>query len=52
MATIIVLAGVYVGAGFLTTFQKSKLKKEEFKVDWTDILKWPVDIFGGSKEEK
>ena len=51
MMTLIILVVGYVGAGFLTTYQKSKLKKKKFEIDWTNIVKWPLDVFGEDSSE-
>lgn len=49
--SLLILVGSYVGAGFLTTYQTSKFKKKKFEVDWTNILKWPADVFGAADPE-
>jgi len=43
--TLVILAGLYVGVGFLATFINAQSKDDEFKVDWAAIMKWPKDVF-------
>jgi len=43
--TLIVLAGLYVGAGFLVGLVNAKARDDEFTVDWVQILRWPKDVF-------
>jgi len=43
--TLLVLAGLYVGAGFLVTLVNAKGRDDEFKVEWDKILRWPKDVF-------
>ena len=42
---VLVLAVLYVGAGFAVTYINAKSRDDEFKIDWMKILKWPRAVF-------
>jgi len=43
--TLLILVGLYVGAGFLVTLVNAKARDDEFTVNWVEILRWPKDVF-------
>ena len=43
---LLLLAIIYVGAGFLVTYTKAQSNDNVFDTDWEKILTWPKDVFG------
>ncbi len=45
LGTLILLAVLYVGVGFLQCRVVAKTKGEVFKLDWRKLITWPKDVF-------
>ncbi len=44
--TLLIGGILYIGAGFLVTFVNAQGRGDIFKVNWTEILRWPKSVFG------
>ena len=43
---LLILASIYIGAGFLVTFVNAMGRGDTFKVNWDEILRWPKGVLG------
>jgi hypothetical protein len=44
--TLLIVGVLYVGIGFLVTFINAQGRGDTFKVNWSEILRWPKSVFG------
>jgi len=45
MLFLLWLALSYVGAGVLFEYTVAQVRKDPFDFEWTEILKWPANLF-------